>query len=465
MASSSNRRNHIGRRPQWIFLVTALVVASGYVAFLKPWTPIFDEVEYLAYGRSLALAGVFASTPDGPEKDAGPGREPVYPALIATVARLDARLYQTLATCWPYEPACGRHLTDLRYANAVFIAVAAWLVFLTVRTLGHGALAAWVAGGYVLFNIQMNKTATHVISDYVALALCALLGLTLTKAAADRSAGWWGAVGLALATLVLTKNIFVIFGGVLVAGLIFAAVRHRSPFRFRAWLPVLLVIVAFGVPVGTWHARNLALFGAGNDARGAYALSTREVFNDMSAGENAAAFVWWTRGFGEKLARRLLPEPWWHRHELYVDDGFYMQGQVHRYQARVAREMERTNGSRAQAEAAMSGIILSEMLGQWPSYIATTPALFYRGLWFDEFIVFGFPALMWLLIRSARRVDRRTLLALGGGMFSLIIYPLLSLNIPRYQFTAAPALAIAAGIAVEMAVLRWRARNATLLRL
>jgi hypothetical protein len=49
---------------------------------------------------------------------------------------------------------------------------------------------------------------------------------------------------------------------------------------------------------------------------------------------------------------------------------------------------------------------------------------------------------------------------MAGGLVSLVAYPALSLNIPRYQFTAAPALAIAAGIAVEALLWRWHQRRA-----
>jgi hypothetical protein len=121
--------------------------------------------------------------------------------------------------------------------------------------------------------------------------------------------------------------------------------------------------------------------------------------------------------------------------------------------------MAERNVGRAEAEGAMAGVIAGEILARWPSYLATMPAVFYRGLWFDEFIVFGFPALVWLVVRAWRRRDWATALALTGGAFSLVAYAALSLNIPRYQFTAAPALAIAAGIAVEALSDRWRRRR------
>ena len=48
------------------------------------------------------------------------------------------------------------------------------------------------------------------------------------------------------------------------------------------------------------------------------------------------------------------------------------------------------------------------------------------------------------------------LFALSPGVFSLLFYALFSLNIPRYQITALPALALASGWLALALRARWR---------
>lgn len=261
-----------------------------------------------------------------------------------------------------------------------------------------------------------------------------------------RHRGWWAASGAVLALLALTKAVFTPFALVVAA---LALVRAR-----------LVCAVALGamlvLPVGGWAWRNHALFGATSDGRGAIALSTREVFDHMRPDEHAAAFLWWTRGPGDDLAKRFLPEEAWRRHEWYEPDGFYNQGQVVRHQHRVDRLMVEQGLSAARAEAAAATVVLSEIAARWPAWLATMPALFYRGLWVDEFIVFGFPALVWLTWHMARGRRWEALVAVAPGWWSLLVYPAISLNIPRYQLTAIPALAIAAGLVAQVLWRRWR---------
>ena len=437
------------------FAILAALLAGAYAASLRPWTPVADEIEYLAYARTLALSGSYAATPAGPAADAVPGREPAYATVLAALILIDPSLGKAVTTCLPPDASCAALYRDIRYLNAGLIALAAVLVLLTAQVLGATPAASLVAGSYVLLNLQMNKTATHAISDYLALALAAALSLVLVRFAREpRRTAWL--CGLALAALVLTKAIYAGFavlflGGAAVHGL--SRLRHRGA---RALVPAVTAAAIVIAAAGGWAARNVAWYGHATDSRDAIGLSGREAYDHMTSGEHAAAFLWWTRGVGERLARQLLPETAWHRHELYADDGLYMQGHVHGYEARVTRLMHEKGLGRRDAEAAVSGLILHDILADWPAYLATMPAVFYRGLWFDEFIVFGFPALCWLLVRCIRRRDGTTLLALSPGLFSLLAYAALSFNIPRYQFTAAPALAIAAGLAAEALLQRCR---------
>jgi hypothetical protein len=398
--------------PPLRLIAMAIALCLGQLLLLKPWTPYADEIQYLTYGRTLAETGRYAGTPAGPTADPQPGREPLYPALIAGVMRLDPLLRANAGRCIGRngDASCMPIYRSLAWVNALLVAATAVFAFATVRALGGPAMAAYVAGAYVLFNQQIMKELNHVVSDYLAMALASALALAFALALRQpRSALRWLSAGGMLGLLILTKASYLVFGGLFaVIGLLVAIVR-RDRAGLIGWFAVCFV--AGGLAAG-WMVRNEAVFGraALTDGRGGIALSTREALDHMRGPELAAAYLWWTRGFGAGLAKRLFSEADWHRHEWYVPDGFYIQGQFTGYEARVARFMAQPGVDRPAAEEAVSGAVLREIVADWPDYLATMPAVFYRGLWFDEFVVLGFPAFVWLTLRAVRHRGRGWLL-------------------------------------------------------
>jgi 4-amino-4-deoxy-L-arabinose transferase-like glycosyltransferase len=443
-----------------VLFALALLVTVTSAAVRKMPVPAADSLTYLSYARSLFIAGTYAATPEGPQADDRPGREPLYPLLIAGVARLLPTLGTTLVDCDPPNEACQSGFRALPVVNAVLLAGTALLAAIAVEILGGGRLAATLAWAYVAFNLQMQSDLKYVISDYLAVFLVGASSVLLAFAMrGPGKAARWVSVGVALSLLALSKSLFLLFA-ILVTVLVtmLGIVRWRR-LGSRAVLPaILLAVVLVGVH-GTWVFRNMSFFGASGDGRGAIALSTREIFDHMTPDEHRAAYLWWLRGPGASLAKATLPEDAWKRHEWYNPDGFYLQGQVTRPQERIDRLMQEDHLSRLAAEARAGRVVLHEIIENWPSYLATMPALFYRGIWFDEFIVLGLPLLIIVVIRavSTRRWD--LLAALSPGLWSLCVYPAVSLNVPRYQLPAVTTLAIAAAFALERVISRCRKRK------
>jgi len=200
-----------------------------------------------------------------------------------------------------------------------------------------------------------------------------------------------------------------------------------------------------------WMERNLAWFGVTSDGRDGLALSTREVFDRMTPEEHRAAWLWWPRGPGAGLARKILPAEAWRRHDWDAADGFYAEGQVIQ-PGRIVADLMAEGFDRTGAEAQVKIVVARRILGEWRDYLATMPVLFWRGLWFDEFIALGLPLLLWMLWRAARAGDWHRLVVLSPGLWPMVVYPAISLNIPRYQYTAVMAMALAAGPAWQL----WR---------
>jgi len=413
--------------PRWPALVVALVALLACLYQLErsaPPLPWSDETEYLKYGSTLAETGRYAYTPAGPGADPGPGREPLYPLLVAAAIRIDPVLGERIDACIGNrsDATCPRVFQSLRWANALLIAAAAALTFLAARTLDAAAPQCRIAGLYLALNLNLIMASKFVISDYLALALAAGLAFALIAA-------------LALALIVTRRR------------------------EFAAAL--LAILVGTGILAGGWAARNDAIYGRATvtDERGGMALSTREVFDHMTAGEYAASFLWWMRGPGRGLARKLFPERDWHRFDWYVDDGFYEMGEYELYEARIKRLMDEQHFDRAAAQAHVPSVIAGEIARELPMYFATMVPLTYRGLWFDEFIVFGFPALVWLLVGAIGRRDWARLAALSPAVFCLLVYPATTLNIDRFQYPAGPGIALAGGMAAVALYKRFRPRS------
>lgn len=439
----------------------ALVLALGLLAsvglnarFKDPRPAEGDSPAYLIAAHNIARHGLFSEQPDASVP--GVGREPAYAAFLAALMRAPTGL----AT---FEPSC---LSDRARCPPAAYRAAAWanLFFALAASLALGLAALRLTGApwagvlaalYLALNSSALSGRHYLLSDHLALFLVALaaaqtVGLLRAPEAPARRAA---ALGLTFGALCLTKAVFVWFLGVAAAaGLAAGAVFGRWPPR-----PLWAVLAVALVPVLAWTARNGLVSGhyALTDARGGIALSTREVFNHMGPEEIACAFVYWTRGFGDGLARVLFAPEVWQPFQLDWPGGYYDVGQ-HRYGPwveRVARERGvPLPAATAVVDRALVGMFLERPLGWAASY----PALVWRGIWADLFVVVGLPALVAAAAASWRLRDAALGLALAPGLFGLLFYPAISLNIPRYQTTAVPAFALA----TAWVAWRWWSRRA-----
>jgi hypothetical protein len=312
---------------------------------------------------------------------------------------------------------------------------AALMAALAVRAMGGGTAATLLGCLYVSANLHMYKDMKFVLSDYLAVFLCAALTASLARRQ-------WLGTAAATVGLSLVKAVFFPFGLVLS---VLLAVRGQR--RAAALIAGLLLVVTLG-----WMERNIVWFGTAGDGRDGLALSTREVFDHMTPAEHRAAWLWWLRGPGAHLAKATLPSSAWERHDWDAPDGFYREGQVTQPERIVAALMADGGVDRTAAEARVKTVVAREMLADWQDYLATLPVLFYRGIWFDEYIAIGLPLLLFLLWRLTRARRWDTLIVLSPCLWSMLVYPAISLNVPRYQYTAVTVMALAAGLVCQQMI-------------
>jgi hypothetical protein len=441
-------------------VAAALVAVVLHGLTLRPSQPdVADASQYVAAAHNLATHGVFSES-TAADPPPGIGREPGYGTALAAVFALAPPFAPGAVACLSAPGGCGadRYRSAL-WLNAVFIGLAGLAAFAAATLVSGRPLAGWVAGGYLWLNVEAANDKNYLISDWLAVALAAGLALALAAALRRGGSGRWAAAGLALAALVLTKGVFLTLAVLLTGGAVVLALwrwARGTAGGQRAVAGAVVFALAAGLPIGAWMARNQAVGGVFtlSSGRTAMVLSAREILNDMTAGQTLAAAVFWTRGFGDGLAAALWPPDVWQPLRYEAPGGFYAEG--HDRAQRLAHAFEKIDGlNPKQADARAADVFKAAILARPLDHALTSAAVFWRGLWIDEFVVLGLPALVWALVRALRRRQFWGV-ALLPGTFSLVFYPLVSINVPRYQMTALPALAIAAGLAA-VALAEWRA--------
>jgi len=427
------------RRTAALLLATLAILAAAILInarFRTGGEQSGDAGAYLRAGHNLAHHGVFGQEAPGV---AGLGREPGYGLLLAGLMRttaLAAFRPDCLDPARPCPPAIYR---PAQIANLVLALAAAALLGWVAWSLTGWAWAGVIGFGYLALNAQALRGRWELLSDQLALFLVVAVMAALLHWLRRPGAAPAVLAGLALAALALTKAVFLYaLLGLLLAGIGLLALR-RVP-RGAAWFCLAALL-----PLALWSLRNQLVAGtwALTDARSGIALSTREVFLHMDAQQIACAFVYWTRGVGDGLAAALFPAAVWQPFQLDWPGGYYDVGQ-NRYMPWVARVAAEQGLGAPAAQAAVDRALLESFLAHPLGWLASLPALIWRGLWIDEFVVLGFPALVAGTLWAARRGEAAWLLLFGLGWFNLVFYAAISLNVPRYQITAVPALALAA---------------------
>lgn len=412
-----------------------------------------DEGAYLAAAYHLLHHSTFS---EAAVSDAAPqpavGREPGYAVLLAVLMGLDPAFRSFTLDCLRGEDRCDPAILEpVQKANLFLIGLAGFVLFATMRlTAPASPSAAWIAAFYIIANVEMNADWYYVQSDYLAMFLVTLLMLATAWAA--RGTGWvrWMAVGTALAALTFVKAVFLVFAVVAVVmtlAVAILAVRGRP--RRLLVASAMAAGIVWSVPVGAWMVRNADVVGdlRFTDNRAGIALNTREVFNHWTTEQFLASFVYWTRGFGNDLAERWFSPEIVAPFRIDNPDGFYLTRQ-NGYFDDIRSVMAETGLGIAAATEQVDTTLKLAILERPLTHLATTIPVFYRGLWVDEFVLLGLPALLWILIAGISRGPIVWVLLVAPGIFNLLFYPLISLNIDRYQMTAVPALALGAALAI-----------------
>ncbi len=406
-----------------------------------------DAPDYLASAYHLAHHHVFARDATASEVSPGIGREPGYPFFLAALMTLDPGLGAFRPECSTDAGSCdlGRFRVA-PLANLVLVELSGVLLFFLAFRVTGSRVAALVASGYTLLNLHMNRFWQDPVSDRLAMFLVIAMMLALSFAWGTRRAGRWSLFALALAALTLTKAAFLPYSLLLGFGAtIWVFLR---PTDAESKLRILgIVTFVYALLVGGWVVRNLAVSGEYRitDNRAGLVLSTREALDHMTPAQYVASFIYWTRGPGPGLARRLFGPEVIAPLGLDQTDGFYLNGQEG-YKRRVDALAKDENIDVYAASMRIDHGVIEAIFAHPLAYAATTLPVLYRGFWIDEFALIGVPALIFATWGAWRRRELLRLALLSVGIYNEVFHALITLNIPRYQITAMPSIAVAVAI-------------------
>ena len=293
-----------------MFLFSILFVAAHTI-----WTPSRvidgDPLQYLRLAHSIVDHQVFAYKVEEARPGALAPREPLYPTLLAGVLYLEKALGIKVSCSNARGDDCGEGLPLFTTLNAALFAMAAVATAAAVLSLGAPTWAGWLAFAYVLLNFQAASELEWVMSDYLAMALAALFSLAAARALRGGRPALWVLPGIAAALLTLTKVAFLYFA---VSGLVFLALAGLLLLWRSGSKRILTIALALAIGylplVGAWSVRNGVVLGQYclTEGRGSETLGLRVAFNDLTPRQFVAGIFWWTRGFGDALAKRLFEE-------------------------------------------------------------------------------------------------------------------------------------------------------------
>jgi hypothetical protein len=443
-----------------MFLFSILFVAAHTI-----WTPSRaiegDPLQYLRLAHSIVDHQVFAYKVE----EARPGglapREPLYPTLLAGVLYLEKALGFKVACSNAQGDDCGEGLPLFTTLNAALFAIGAIATGAAVLSLGAPTWAGWFAFTYVLLNFQAASEIEWVMSDYLAMAMAAMFSLAAARALRSNRPALWVLPGIAAALLTLTKVAFLYFA---VSGLVFLALTGLLLLWRSGSKRILTIALALAIGylplVGAWSVRNGVVLGQYclTEGRGSETLGLRVAFNDLTPKQFVAGVFWWTRGFGDALAKRLFDEEAQSPFDWSQPNNHYevSVAAIHR---RVKEASAASQGDERAGEKTVTDELVREAISQPLQHATSTLLFIYRGIWIDEFIVLGLPLLMFAVVHAVRRRQWELLIVLSPGLFGMLFYALLSLNPPRYQLTSLPTIAIGAALGAAYLAAKWRERR------
>jgi 4-amino-4-deoxy-L-arabinose transferase-like glycosyltransferase len=392
-------------------LFVLALVLLGALIVTKPTRSLqdFDQPFYVTLAYDLDRYGVFSNGPfsgiDDTATIPAPGMffGPVYPALVATVMKLDPRFaaavrcsveanrgHRDITTCDPYD-------LPMRLLNALLLAIAVVAIAAVAELMFRRRAMFVLAGLCVLVALACEASAfSYIMTESAIFAIYSVFMLAIVLAWRSGRTAHFIFGGALLGLLCLAKPSYLVLFPI-VAALSFAYLHWLSdPRRPHALGRVLAFSLAFGCVAGAWVVRNgvsVGKFGF-TEEYGAVVLIERFAYNDMTIREYFQAFPYCTPGLGEVVFDPIYGADSMHRFTYHTESSFFHVGRGRR-DALVAQY--------GRLDPLIPGIIRDEMRNDWWRHLLVSIPLAWCGLWAGWLASLVLvPLFVWACVRAVR---------------------------------------------------------------
>jgi hypothetical protein len=431
-----------------VLVCIAVVLALQVCALARNRVLTPDQHHIIGMAATLLDHGVYADTfaPSGSTPVPGRSMAPLYPALIAALARLDGRLARGIRClaldrvgCLMPSPLLSLIVLQT-LAGCLALALACFVAHKlsgSVEIAGLTTLLLFLMGDFAQF---ARLVVPQSLVMLLGLALCALLLVARTR----RSMLAFAMSGLIIGALGLLDVHYAPLALLAPIALVVAERWREQPDFMRAAAGAAVLAISAGLALAPWMVRNYVLLGDAALTQGTETalLAQRLAYNGLSGGELLAGLICWMPGIGEPLSKLVLSAETARKFGLYYDGSILNEG------ARVLAAAQAAGASGSQ----FWWLLQTHAAGDPVGYAASSVLLILRGLGAtgNPLVLWGWLVVPLLLSRlSAARSLAPFLLVAGPFVGLTIVQGLLTPNLPWMNlpilFTYAFAIAEAAG--------------------
>jgi hypothetical protein len=376
----------LGARSAFALLILAML-AAAILARPPKWLSHFDQSFYLTIAYDLERHGVFSNgVLDDVDSTRGPPPPgmffaPLYPWLVAAVARIDSRFAAAVSCSVEANheardgAECEVYAFPMHIVHAALLAVGVVAIALSAEIILASAPMFWLVGILAtlmllpdadLFSFLMTESLTFALYSLAALMLVA--GLQMSRVSMLAGAG------LLLGMLVLTRPSFLVLAPAAAGLIALHGLWLQETSRRGVATRVLAFAIAWSLVVGPWVIRNA--FSVGRlgltEEYGSAALIERFAYDDMSAREYALAFPYCLPGIGAPLVASLFGAEAMSRFDYDAPRSFFEMGRAHR---------ERLLERHGRLDPLIGSLLAEEMRQRWWRYLLVAVPLAWCGAW------------------------------------------------------------------------------------
>jgi len=449
---------HYAARATFATIVFAIVATTILLQPPKRFND-FDQPFYLTIAYDINHHGVFSNGIfDGVDSTVAvppPGKffAPVYPGLVALVARLDGRFAKTIDCgveaneAQRDDAACDHYAAPIRIMHAVLLTLGVLAIGAAAEIIFASAAVFWLATGLAtlallpdayLFALAMTESVTFALYNLAALALVLALR--------DPHVGRMLLAGVLFGLLALTRPSFAVLAPVAVISIAVNGLWLSSA-GWRVFArPALAFALAWMAIVGPWLVRNHVSVGTWGltEEYGSAALIERFAYDDMSARELALAFPYCLPEIGEPMVSWAFGPAAMERFVYYTPRSFFHVGRANR---------DRLVEAHGRLDPLIGQVIRDEMRERWWRYLLVSVPLAWCGAWVGGYLGLALvPLFAWGCIAALRRSQSLFLLYAAPALVMLGLHAAVANHTTRYNLIlTGPFSAAAAWLIVERA--------------